>query len=515
MATRTQHARKNIVTSVINKLVIMLANFIMRTALIRFLGEEYLGLDSLFVSVLQILSLTELGVSVAMVFSMYKPLADKDTAAINALLKLYRTVYRWIALAMTVIGLAITPFLPFIIKGDVPDGINVYILYLMNLANTVVSYVLFGYNVLLLTADQKYAINNNIYSIFKVITTIIQIVVIIVLPKKYSYYFYCLVLPLTTVAKNLAIYVVTRRMYPEYKCEGVVPDEEKKNIKKRVAGMFLYKISNVFRNSFDSIVLSAFLGLSVLGKYNSYYYVVNALSGIMVLVTNSVTASVGNSIVTETKEKNFADFNKVQLLFMWMNSWWTVCLVACFQPFMKLWLGEGMMFNDTIMIIFCVYFFTMHLSTISYVYRQAAGLWWQDRFRPIAEAITNLTLNIVLVQLIKVTGVMFSTIFCIIFIDCIWGTRTLFKHYFTEEKQSKYMLKLLLFTLLTAISGAAVYLICNLIGLTGVPAIIVNVIIATVISNVVFAAGSALLLPEFKPSMAFLLKIIGIKKKQS
>ena len=100
MATRTQHAKRNIITSIINKLMSMLAVFVMRTIIIRYLGALYLGLDSLFASLLQILSLAELGVGAAMVFSMYKPIAEGDTPAICALLNLYRTFYRWIAVIM-------------------------------------------------------------------------------------------------------------------------------------------------------------------------------------------------------------------------------------------------------------------------------------------------------------------------------------------------------------------------------------------------------------------------------
>ena len=271
MATRTQHARRNIITSVINKLIIMLTNFVMRTVLIKYLGEVYLGLDSLFVSILQILSLTELGISSAMVYSMYKPLAEGDTPTVCALLKLYRTVYRWIALIMTVLGLIITPFLPLIVKKDLPEGMNLYFLFFINLADTVLSYMLFAYRSSLFTADQRYSINNNIYSIFKVGGTALQIVAIIIFR---NYYFYSLVLPLTTIVKNLALYVISNKMYPQYKCEGSVPKEEINNIKKRCAGMFLHKLSFVFRNSLDSIVLSAFLGLAILGKYNSYYYII-------------------------------------------------------------------------------------------------------------------------------------------------------------------------------------------------------------------------------------------------
>ena len=508
MATRTQHARRNIITSVINKLVIMLTNFIMRTVLIHYLGEVYLGLDSLFVSILQILSLSELGISSAMVYSMYKPLAENDTPAVCALLKLYRTVYRWIALIMTVLGLAVTPFLPLIVKKDLPEGMNLYVLFFINLANTVLSYALFAYRSSLFTADQKYSVNNNIYSIFKIGGTALQVLAIILFK---NYYMYSIILPLTTILKNLALYIISNKMYPQYKCEGTVPKEEINNIKKRCAGMFLHKLSFVFRNSLDSIVLSAFLGLALLGKYNTYYYIINAISGIMILVSNSVTASVGNSMVVESKAKNYADFRKLQLLYMGLTSWLTVCLVACTQPFIKLWVGEKMMFTDGIMFVFCIYFFSIHFSRVCHVYRDAAGLWWQDRFRPIVETVVNLVLNILLVKYLGVTGVMFSTIFCIVGIEGTWGTRILFKYYFSEEKMSVYMLKLLWSWLLTAGSGAIVYFICRAIPMQGIPAIIVYGIIGSAVSIVIYILGNVFM-PEFKPAVAFALKLIGLNK---
>ena len=373
------------------------------------------------------------------------------------------------------------------------------------------SYMLFAYRSSLFTADQRYSINNNIYTIFKIGGTVLQIVAIILFR---SYYFYSFVLPLTTILKNLALYIISNKMYPQYKCEGTVPKSEIDNIKKRCAGMFLHKLSFVFRNSLDSIVLSAFLGLTVLAKYNSYYYIINAISGIMILVSNSVTASVGNSIVVETKQKNYADFQKLQLLYMWLTSWLTVCLVGCLQPFIELWVGKKMMFGDSIMVIFCVYFFSTHFSRVCYVYRQAAGLWWQDRYRPIVETFVNLGLNILLVRFIGVSGVMFSTIFCIVFIEGTWGTRILFKHYFNDEKQSKYMFRLLWTWILTAISGAICYFVCGKLALKGIPALIVYGILATVISNAVYAAGSAFL-PEFRPSVEFALKLSGLNKLTS
>ena len=508
MATRTQHAKRNIITSISNKLVTMLATFIMRTVIIRYLGVEYLGLDSLFVSILSILSLAELGVGSAMVFSMYKPIAEDDTPAVCALLKLYRTIYRRIALAMTVIGLIMVPFLPLIVNKGLPEGLNLYILYFINLSSAVFSYLLFAYRSSLFTATQHFSINNNITTYVKIGASVAQAAAVILFR---NYYYYCIVLPLSELAKNYIIYLLSNKMYPQYQCEGTVPKEELDNIKKRVAGMFLYKLSGVFRNSFDSIILSAFLGLEILGKYNNYFYILNAITGIIILTSSSVTASVGTSIVLESKKKNYDDFNKLNLLYMWLMAWSSVCLLACYQPFVKLWVGADMLFDDGIMVIFCIYYLTMGFNRICYIYRQAAGLWWQDRFRPVVESVVNLGLNILLVQIIGMPGVMFSTIFCLVTINCVWGAHTLFKHYFTEENMLLYLLKIGLFSILTAAAGAICYFICKQIALDGVVAILVYGAIATVISNAVFAAGCSFL-PEFKPSLRFVMKAIKSKR---
>ena len=170
-----------------------------------------------------------------------------------------------------------------------------------------------------------------------------------------------------------------------------------------------------------------------------------------------------------------------------------------------------MMFEDYIMIIFCIYFFSMHFSRICHLYRDAAGLWWQDRFRPIVETVVNLVLNILLVKYLGVTGVMLSTIFCIVGIEGTWGTRILFKYYFSEEKMSVYMLKLLWSWLLTAGSGAIVYFICRAIPMQGIPAILVYGIIGSAVSVVIYILGNVFM-PEFKPAVAFALKLIGLNK---
>ena len=76
------------------KIYQMIVPFLMRTVMIYFMGVQYVGLNSLFTSILQVLNLAELGVGSAMVYSMYKPIAEEDTATICALMRLYKIYYR-------------------------------------------------------------------------------------------------------------------------------------------------------------------------------------------------------------------------------------------------------------------------------------------------------------------------------------------------------------------------------------------------------------------------------------
>ena len=90
---RSQNAFRNMRTGLLSKFVSLLLPFVVRTIFIHTLGAEYLGVNSLFSSILSVLNLTELGFSTAVVFSMYRAIADDDHKTINALLYFYKRVY--------------------------------------------------------------------------------------------------------------------------------------------------------------------------------------------------------------------------------------------------------------------------------------------------------------------------------------------------------------------------------------------------------------------------------------
>ena len=508
--SRMTHARRNMKSGVVLKLVTPLTSFITRTALIYSLGTVYLGLNGLFTSMLQVLSLAELGFGSAIVFSMYKPIAQKDEVTVNALLNLYRKIYRVVGSVIMGVGLLLIPFLPKLIHGSLPEGINLTALYLIRLADTSISYFLFTYRNCLLDASQRKSRIQRIQSISKIVLCAVQVLLLMLFK---NYYIFCIAIPVIRIMQNIAYWIVSKKTFPQYHCEGDLPKESKKDIMKRVTGLFMFRLSHVLRNSFDSIILSAFLGLEILAMYQNYFLIVTTVVGISSILTDSTLSSIGNSVAMETTEKNYRDFKSFQLLFMWVVGLICVGMSCLYQPFIRLWVGKHNMLSDGLMVLFVIYFFTERMGNICFQYRQAKGLWWEDRARPIVDGITNLTLNFFLVQYIGIAGVMLSTIICHVFIDSLWGAGILFKNYFTEKKQAHYILKLALFAASTALACALSFVICNFIPPYAENAIACLLfmagrgIICMIVGNMIFF-GIYRLLPEYKTAGVVMKKFL-------
>ena len=512
--SRMTHVRRNIKSGVVLKLITPLTSFITRTALIYSLGNLYLGLNSLFTSVLQVLSLAELGFGSAMVFSMYKPIAENDEVTVNALLRLYRKIYQIVGAVILGVGLLLIPFLPKLIKGDLPEDVNIVALYVIRLVDTTLSYILFTYRNCLIDASQQKSVLLTIQSWTKICLCGIQVAILLLFR---NYYVFCVAIPVIHMFQNTAYWVVSKRIFPQYKCDGCLPDETKKDISKRVTGLFLFRVSHVFRNSFDSIILSAFLGLEILAKYQNYYLIITTLVGITSILTDGTLSSIGNSVAIETKKKNYKDFCIFQMLFMGLVIVISTCMSCIMQPFIRFWVKEKNLLSTGLMILFVVYFFTDRMGNICYQYRHAAGLWWEDRIRPLVDGVTNLTLNFFLVQTIGIAGVMLSTILCHIFLDTFWGSAMLFRHYFTEEKQSNYVIRLFLYAMIATISCALSMWICQYVPVAGSNRFL-SLVFMAVRGCIAVSVSCVLLfvfcrkLPEYNSAKTVILKLIKRQK---
>lgn len=483
---RKKNATRNIIFGTCLKLYQIVVPFLMRTIMIYFMGVQYLGLNSLFTSVLQVLNLAELGVGSAMVYSMYKPVAEHDNNTICALMGLYRKYYRIIGMVVLAAGCVIIPFVPHLIKSDVPEGINIYVLYVMNLLATVFTYWLYAYKNSILQAYQRNDIVSKVTIITDTIKYILQIFTIVFLK---NYYMYVLVLILLQIASNIITAAVVTRMYPEYRCKGSLPKEEVAQINSRIRDLFTSKIGAVIVNSADTVVISAFLGLTVLAIYQNYFFIISSVIAFIAVVFNSCTAGIGNSIIVETKEKNYNDFKKFTFLIAWIAGFCTVCVVCLMQPFMNIWMNgnEKLMLGMSEVVCFCIYFFVYEIQQLLLTYKDAAGMWHEDKYRPLVTALTNLALNIIMVQFFGLYGVLLSTVISIIFIGMPWLFYNLFTVLF-KRNAAKYVIRVVYYTVITIVISIITYSVCSLVPFTGIAELIVKLIICIIVPNLLFFA---------------------------
>ena len=500
---KTKNARRNILFGILNKVITMFLPFVVRSVIIYALSAEYLGLNSLFSSILQVLNLTELGFSSAIVYSMYKPIAENDDETICALLNFYRKIYFIIGCVVLSLGLLLLPFLDKLINGDVPDNINIYILYLCYLVNTVLSYMMFAYRSSLLNAHQRTDIISNINTITLGSMYFLQIIVLIATK---NYYTYVLMMPAFTILNNLIVAAVSRKYYPQYECKGKLDSTLISGIKKQTAGLMVNKICAVSRNSLDNIFVSTFLGLAATAMYGNYYYIMNAIIAILMVVSNGLLAGVGNSIVTEPPEKNYSDLNKINFVYMWFAGWCTICLICLYQPFMKLWVGEKLMFPNVVAIAFGIYFYALEMGVVRGVYSDAAGLWWENRYRAIVETIANLILNYILVKCFGILGIIVATLISLLVINFGFGSQIVFKYYFKNKKLHEYFIYQMYYAFVTLVLGGATYYIVNSIKTDGVVGLALKFLICCCVPNILYVLAYHKT-NEYKIAMPWILKI--------
>lgn len=509
---RTKNASRNITFGLIQRVYQLLVPFAMRTAMIYWLGVEYLGLDGLFTSILSVLNLAELGVGSAMVYSMYKPVAEDNHTAICALMKLYKTYYRMIGLVVLIGGLIICPFIPKLISGDPPVGLNVYILFLLNLAATVLSYWLFAYKNSLLQAYQRVDVVSKVTMVVNTVRYALQFVLLFIF---HDYYIYLIVTLVSQAGINICTAIVADKMFPDFKAEGKIDTQEKKEINHRIRDLFTAKLGSVVVNSVDTLVISAFLGLTVLAVYQNYYYTITALLSIVNILIFSCTSGIGNSIITETKQKNLNDLKTFTLIISMVSCFCMACLLNIYQPFMKIWVQkENLMFDYPAVICFSVYFFIVEINTLLNSYKDAAGLWHEDRFRPLVTAVVNLALNVIMVQFWGVYGILLSTVISMLLIGMPWLLVNLFTTIFEKNMMKEYLIKLFGYILATTICAVISTLICLFIGLQGITAILINAMICAVMTGMTFV----LLFrksDEFQRSLNIVNRITGYRFRLS
>lgn len=466
--SRKDNIRKNLVFNTIKFVTQLVLQFLLRSVLIYVLGEEYVGLNGLFSNILSFLNLTELGIGTAIVFSMYKPIADGDIEKVKALQNLYKKFYLIITLIVSVVGVGLTPFLNYLIKGGTTVDINIYILYILYLLNTVVGY-LSAHKRSLLFAYQRNDIENKVKTVCLIGMTVFQIVVLLVFK---NYYLYFAVNILFTIIEAIAIHITCKKMYPEISGKSQQLDKSTKTeIWKNVSALSLHKIGGVVVASTDNILISSMLGLTILGAYSNYYLIITSLTSIYTVISNALVGSVGNLVADSNKEYVYERFKLVNFLLAAFTTFVVVCFIILAQPFMSAWsslTGNGIsLLNFSTVILLGISLYLNRMRTSVHIFRDGTGLYYKYKWVPVVEAGVNLVLSIGLGLVMGINGIIIGTIVSTI-VGPLWAEpKTLYKFYFKKSSKD-YIKKYVYNTVVCILIGIICYFACYFIPTGGI-----------------------------------------------
>lgn len=405
--SRTAYVKKNIFYNYTSTIITSLFSIVCRTIFVYTLGADYLGVSGLFTNVLGVLSFTELGIGAAIVFALYKPIAINDNEKVKSLLALYKKAYRLIAMIVTLIGLAIIPFLDVLVKTDISiKEIRIY--YCIFLFNTVSSYFV-TYKTSYVTALQKDYLVTNTTTIGTILTCVLQIVLLLLGGK---YLDYLLIAAAVGLLQKIMTVIYLNKKFPILKERSDVPLDEdtKRKIWKNVKALIIHKIGDVSVNQTDNIIISAFISTATVGILSNYTTLNTLISTFTNKFFSSFTASLGNMLAKEDVEKQRRIFDVYDLLGFWIYGFVLIAFVTLSQPFIYLWLGEHMLLDNMTMILYFISLYFAGMTFIPYNFKVAAGRFNEDKWVAFVQAITNLIVSIIAIKLVGLPGIFIGTI---------------------------------------------------------------------------------------------------------
>lgn len=407
---RVEKMKKNIAWGTFSRIVVMIYSFVSRTYFIKYLGLANNGINGLFINILSVLSFAELGIGTAMNYSLYKLVADNDVPKIKAYMAFYKKAYRIVAAIVAAVGLAIMPFIPYFLSAEEIDGAggNIFIIYGLFLFNTVTSYFV-SYKYSLSNAEQKTYIFTNINLIFNLLCQTGQLVILF-LTK--NFICYCCVGAVVQLFQNLVTNWYMNRLYPFLKEKDAekLSKEELQPIIKNVKALIITKIGSICINQTDNIIISAVINVTSVGLIDNYNTLLNNVNGFLNVVMNSQTASFGNLIASETKEKQYRAFKNFRFLIFWMYGFVAIACFTLMTPFITIWLGiDKTTMNITIFLILFNYYLSGHRNAI-YNVKVAGGIFDQDKWLSFVSAAVNLVTSIAFAKLVGLPGIYIGTV---------------------------------------------------------------------------------------------------------
>lgn len=481
--TRTEYSILNIATGIGGYILNTILGFACRMVFVRCLSADYLGVNGLFTNILTMLSLTELGIGSAIGYALYKPLAENDEEKVASLVRFYQRAYHIIGIVVACVGLALMPFLNFIIQEQPAISESIYLLYLINLFNTASTYFFSYRSSLLVVAQQNYIVAglNYVITIFQ---SIFQSVFLVI---THNYLVYLLIQTAGTFIYNVTISLIAEQRFPFIKGKNIRPllKEERQSLFNNIRDLTIYKISGLLVNSTDNILITFFKGLATTGVASNYTLLINTLNSLLSQVFNGLTASVGNHNATESNEKKMEMFLFLNLMNFWIFGWAALGIIFCATDLVKLCFGDEYVLSISIPLVMALNFYTTGLQNAIWTYKQTMGLFHYGRFLQIITAILNIIFSVILGYKWGVFGILFATFLARLITNLWYDPYAVFVHGFNKSP-FLYLIKYIQYLAILGIAAGICFVVLTPIHLPIFVQIIVKILLCSIVCNIVF-----------------------------
>lgn len=499
--SRTEYSILNIFTGVGGYFLNTILGFACRMVFVQCLAADYLGVNGLFTNILTMLSLVELGVGNAIVFALYKPLAENNEEKIASLMKVYGTAYRVIGILISVVGLALMPFIDLIIQEQPNISESIYLLYALNLFNTASSYFFSYRSSLLIAAQRNYIVGGINYAV-----TIIQSVLQMVFLLQYRNYLgYLLIQTAGTFAYNVIVSWVATKQFPFIRRKDVkpLPKDEKRVLFSNIRDLMIYKVSSLLVNSTDNILITFFSGLATTGIASNYTLLVTTLNSLLGQVFNGLTASIGNHNASESVEKRYQMFSFLNMMNFWIFGWAGLGILFCSSDLVQLCFGEEYVLSIEIPFVMALNFFTVGMMNAVWTYKHTLGLFHYGRFIQIFTGILNIVFSVLLGTRWGLFGILFATFVARALTSLWYDPYAVFTRGFGKSPLL-YLWKIAKYLVVLLVAAVLCQLAFTLVSGSHFVKTLVKILLCSMVVNCVFAAAFCR-----SPEFGMLKNIVG------
>lgn len=406
-SSRTINTLKNSSVSLITNFISMAIGVLARWYFVKILGKEVLGLNGLFTNIISMLSIVELGFGSAITYNLYKPIANNNIEEIKSLMEFYKKCYHAVAIVIMIIGILLIPFLNSIV-GENQLDLNIYFIYGLFILETASSYFL-SYKRSILYANQENFIINLCHIGYLVLMNLTQVIFLIYTK---NYYIYLIIKIFFRIMENIIINYYANKKYTYLQDKKIekLSLNIKKDIEKKVKALFFHQTGSFIINGTDNIIISKYINLTAVGLYSNYYFIINSIQNLIRQIIKELTPSVGNLLVTESKEKAYDIFKKTRFITFWIVTFTGIGILLVASDFVSIWLGKEYILTFYTVLVLAINYYQKTSRMPYSIFKEAAGIFYEDRFIPIIESLINIVSSILLVKVCGLPGVFIGTI---------------------------------------------------------------------------------------------------------